>query len=158
MFDIVVGVTNTPIDHLEKDFIPVATLQGILRDSSSIINPVVLIETTLPTNWNYAVISTFGRKYYIRDIVSIRTGLVELTLHVDVLATYADQIRNHTAVIARNAYKYNLFLPDTEVKCYQRPHILTEHFSGQLPPGMVTLVVAGSGGTSSQNQPDPMVG
>ena len=143
MFTILIGTTTTSSDHLDKDFTQLAECVGSLRDGSSIIDPVILIEGTIPVNANYAIINEFSRKYFITDIKSIRTGLIEISLHVDVLSTYADQIRAHKAVIARNAYDYNLFLSDPEIKCYQDPNILTMHFSGSLPSEKVVLIVAG---------------
>ena len=67
-------------------------------------------------------------------------------MHVDVLKSFADQIRNQTAVVARQEKKYNLMLDDGFFMTYQNPKIQTKLFSVADPfeTQEFVLVVAGS--------------
>ena len=62
-------------------------LTGTLKDGTSVINPVILVSGDLTSfvNANYMYISTFGRYYFINDIVSVRVNLFEIHAHVDYL-------------------------------------------------------------------------
>lgn len=76
------------------------TLNGNLRDQSSIITPVFVVETN-PIGYNYCYIPAFGRYYYITNIVAIRKHLFQLQLKCDVLMTYKTEIYSLHALIDR---------------------------------------------------------
>lgn len=90
--------------------------QGELRDECDILNPVLTIEGLNPDNmFNYCYISDFKRYYFITESSVVRTGLMEFTLHVDVLQSWATQILEQSGVILRNEFDYNVWLPDDRV-------------------------------------------
>lgn len=59
---------------------------------------VVISSTTTP-NYNYCRISEFNRYYFINNISWLGGTAFQLDLHVDVLYTYADEIKNLTAYV-----------------------------------------------------------
>lgn len=128
-------------------------LTGTLRDGTSIIDPVIIVEANSPgfqaNHSNYIYIEAFGRYYYITDIVSINHTLWELHCHVDVLMSYKDQIKAQTAIIARQESKYNLYLDDGVFMSYQNPIVQTKLFSVEAPfeTQSFVLMVAGSSST-----------
>ena len=65
---------------------------GTLREETSIISPVVLMELENPSSYNYAYIPEFGRYYFINDIVSVRKGLWRISMRVDVLESFKNYI------------------------------------------------------------------
>lgn len=75
-------------------------LNGSLRDQSSIITPVFVLETN-PIGYNYCYIPAFGRYYYITNIIAIRKHLFQLQLKCDVLMTYQTEIYSLQALIDR---------------------------------------------------------
>ena len=81
-------------------------LQGTLKESTSITNPVITIRYNYPT-FNYVYIEEFNRYYYVEDIVSINYDLWELHLSVDVLMSYKDGILNTTGFIERSQSLYD---------------------------------------------------
>ena len=104
---------------MDKNITELKTIEGTLRDDCSIINPVVNVEGLTAselTTANYAYIPEFGRYYFINNIV-LNGKLYELNMHVDVLSTYKEGIRNNSAVISRQAKSYNLYLRDGVFKC-----------------------------------------
>lgn len=89
-------------NKLEKKITNSILLEGNLRDESSIINPIILISSNkedIPYMYNYAYIPAFGRYYFITDIESVRTGIWRVSMHVDVLMSYKEQIKNLNVII-----------------------------------------------------------
>lgn len=72
---------------------------GSLRDGTSILDPVVLIEAGTLAGYNYARIPAFGRYYYITNISSLRTGLWEVSMHTDPLMTYRSQLMDVSVIL-----------------------------------------------------------
>lgn len=120
MFDITFRKLNGERSLLDKSnaFImgggyPSFVVSGVLKEQSSIIDPVVLIraDTTI-MEYNYVEIDTFKRKYFVTDIKNIRNDLWEVSLHVDVLYSYKDVLLQNDYFVERNQYDFNDELPD----------------------------------------------
>ena len=139
--------TTSEKNKIGKSISNLYTASGTLREGTSIINPVIRISgANIPTlkNANYMYIPDFNRYYFITDIKTIWNGLIEISGHVDVLQTYAGQIRNNTAIIKRNANSWNLYIEDGLFKTYANPHIFTKEFpSGFKEPSFVLSVAGG---------------
>lgn len=148
MFDIIFYKNNSESNRLDKNLYLTEQgyISGDLKNSTSIVNPVIIIELTFGINelvvddsdnkviddnhirvcitrasqlfeCNYCYIPIFKRYYYINDIISVRNKLWEIHLSVDVLMTYKDIILNQTALIDRNEFKANPYLIDDEIPC-----------------------------------------
>ena len=87
-------------------------------------------------------------KYYYVDCTLLPGNITEVKGKVDVLMTYDAAIRSHTAVIARNANKYNKYLNDTSFKTYAYKNTRTLKFPTGFNKTLNWLLVA-IGGTSS---------
>ena len=129
-------VTKVLTDELE--------LTGELRESSSVITPIIKIEDDDLTDYNYAYIPDFGRYYFITNITSVRNDLWEVAMRVDVLMTYASEIKANTAVIARNSNLWNLYYQDEQFKILNYETIQTKAFGVSLnPSSQIVLICAG---------------
>ncbi len=93
---------------------------------------------------NYCTIDKFNRKYFIRDFRSLRNNLVEVSLHVDVLDTYEDDIKDLNAIIRRQENEWNLYLDDGCLMSYQNPHVILKKFTSGFTNETIILAVAGS--------------
>lgn len=91
--------TSSPRKKLVKDLTDGITLVGTLRAQSSVMSPTFTIQDTAVVGYNYCYIPDFGRWYYINGIDALRANLYELSLGIDVLMTYAAQIRNNYAIV-----------------------------------------------------------
>lgn len=133
-------------NKLDKQIVDIITLTGTLKDSTSIIDPVIMIEGDISSfkNANYMTIDAFGRSYFITNIRSIRNNLIEISAHVDVLSTYKAQIRTNTAIIKRNANDWNLYIDDGIFKSYQQQRVATKIFPHKFDTFEYVLSVAGS--------------
>lgn len=145
MFDITLQINNSEKNRLDKSITDIVTLTGTLRAETSIIDPVIVVEGDLSSfvNCNYMTITAFNRKYFVNNIRSIRNDLFEITAHVDVLSTYAPQIRANSAIIARQEKKWNLYLNDGVFKTYQNPFIVTKAFPSGFTQQHFIFSVAG---------------
>lgn len=142
---ITLQVSTSPKNKLDKDVTDVASLSGTLKTSTSIINPTIIIEGDLSqyTNVNYMTIAEFGRSYFITNITSVTSKLFEIAAHVDVLSSFAGEIRANKAIVHRQETKWNLYLDDGSFKVYQNPMVLTKAFPSGFTTQEFVLAVAG---------------
>ena len=145
-FTIKLQRNNSEKERLSKDITDLSTVTGVLKEETSIIDPVIKIECDLSNfvNCNYLTIPAFGRSYFVINIRSIRNGLVEFACHVDVLSSFASQIRGNTAIIKKQENEWNLYLNDGSFKVYQNPNVLTRAFPSGFTTQEFVLAVAGS--------------
>lgn len=145
-FTIVLQKNNSEENKLTKELDTILRASGTLKSNTSIIDPVILMNCDLSAvvNCNYMTISDFKRSYFVRDIKSIRNGLVEFTCHVDVLSSFADSIKSNTAIIKRQENLWNLYLNDGTFKVYQNSSVLTKSFPSGFSTQEFVLAVAGS--------------
>lgn len=145
-FDIVLMRNNSEKNRLTKETETIITVSGVLKEKTSIIDPVIKIECGVSSviDCNYISIPIFGRKYFVNDIRSIGNNLFEFSCHVDVLSTYADSIRENTGIIKRQENVWNLYLNDGTFKVYQNPNVLTRAFPSGFTTQEFVLAVAGS--------------
>lgn len=98
--DLILYVNNSEKNKLEKSLSSDLKLTGKLREQSSVVNPSIMIQTTNPSIYNYAYIPEFKRYYFITDMVSVRTGLWEISMHVDVLMSFKDTIKGTQVILS----------------------------------------------------------
>lgn len=102
-------------NKVDKELTQSVTLTGNVKNETSIVNPTILVEGN-PIGKNYAYIADFERYYFIKDVKVIRSNLFEIDMTCDVLMTYKSSIRSMFAIVERNQYRINKYLPDTEIK------------------------------------------
>lgn len=124
------------------------SIAGTLRDESNLVNPVILIQSTGATmaQVNYVTIPSFNRSYFVEEIKLVRSYIYELHLHVDVLRSFAAEIRSNSAIIRRNENANNILLNDGYFKVQQNPHITVVKFpNGFLGQSNAEFVLALAG-------------
>ena len=123
-------------EYLEE----VISLEGTLRESSSLIAPTIMFE--LPNldqtevtdadgygltdedgeevvtesdifyQFNYAYIREFNRYYFVQDITIVRSHIFSVSFIVDVLMSFRNDILSLDAYVDRNQYVYDSLLVD----------------------------------------------
>ena len=119
----------------------------IKDDNISILSPRVQIaQFSAFKGYNYAYIPDYGRYYYVDDIAVDHGGLLTLSLSVDVLQTYAADIRATKALIYRQTQHTNPLIADSLIQSQVNEVTVTRAFSGgelsnQLPANANNFVL-----------------
>lgn len=134
-------------NFVDKDITSLYTTTGVIKEATSIIDPVILlgdIDNYVAT-CNYIYIQELNRYYYVGDIVSTNNGLWELTCHVDVLMSYRDTIRQQECIVARQENVTNMYLSDPRMKVQADPYVQQLYFpNGFNSAWEYVLVVMGN--------------
>lgn len=138
-------VNQSEKNKLDKTLVSAFNLNGELKEDCSIIDPVIKIvaDVSSMASVNYLYIASFGRYYFINNVISINNDICEVHAHVDVLSTYKDEIRSQRAIVSRQEKKWNLYLNDGVFKTYQNPYIITKAFSSGFTSQHFVLSIAG---------------
>ena len=141
-------------NHVDKKLSNELTLNGHVRESIDIIQPIITVESSNLITSNYCYVPDFNRYYYITKITSVSKNIYDIELDVDVLMSYKDVIRQQTAVIARQEKLYNLYLPDDSFKTYNKPQVITKNFPMSFPAenSLILLVASPSSIVSSTSE------
>lgn len=85
---------------IKKTLTNALNLSGTLREATSVINPIITVESTSAiVSYNYCYIPEFSRYYFVVDVKSMRNKLWAITLKVDVLMSFREAILNTSAII-----------------------------------------------------------
>ena len=146
-FNVVLQSNSSENNSVTKTLSTIATLEGSLREDCSIINPEIVVAADLSTvaAANYCTIDTFGRSYFITDMTSLANGLTLLSCHVDVLSSFATEIKANTGIVKRQekAEVFNLYINDNSLVAYQNPYVLTEPFPAGFTGASFIMIIAG---------------
>ena len=142
-FTITLQTMTSEKNKVDKTITDVVTLTGVLKDESSIVDPVVLIEADLSdlVLVNYMTIPAFGRSYFLRPPRSINANLVEVSGHCDVLSSFKTQIRTNRGIVNRSEREWNLYLNDGSLKTYQYPEVTTQKFQTGFNTGYSYILI-----------------
>ena len=136
---------NSRDNARSKDLTLLASLNGTLRNETSIIDPKIRIAGSVPHNCNYLYIPEFHRYYFVNDVVSMRNGLYELSAHCDVLTSAGSGLDSCSGIVRRQENNWNLYLDDGVFKAYSNPNVVQKSFpSGFTGSLNYILAVAGS--------------
>lgn len=119
---------NSENNKIGKSLTQLTSVDGTLRERTSILNPTLEINDNNVINANYAYIPDFRRFYYITDIESVKRELWGVSMKVDVLESFKSEIGNNEALIGRQQYNYNLYLKDDLLKFSSETFTLTKEF------------------------------
>lgn len=139
-------------------------LQCQIYDPCSVLSPVIIVAREDPTGYNYAYIPKWSRWYFVQNWrYSEGRWLVELS--VDVLATYASEIKTSSQYVSRAASGGNGGINDNLYPTYAHPSVSVQSVPSPWETGSagtyVVGVLGGSGQTSfyalSQGQLDSLL-
>lgn len=145
-FNIELQRNNSENIKIDKSISNILSVSGVLKNETSIIDPVIIIECDLTdiASCNYMTISVFERSYFITDIKSVRNGLCEISAHVDALSSFKSEIKTNRGIVKRQENVWNLYVDDGAFKTYQNPNIITKAFPSGFSTQEFVLAVAGS--------------
>lgn len=139
------GVTRSEKRQLDKSVAYSVSLSGTLRNETNVVNPTILVEANVSTlaGCNYMSIPAFHRQYFITDVRAISDKLCEVSGHCDVLSTYASDIRNNTAIVARSATQgnWNLLMNDNQIKLNTKKKIIVKKGFTAFPKNQFSMIL-----------------
>lgn len=130
---------------IEKNLTEFATFECNLKGDTSITDPTIIIEAENPVTYNYCFIPQFNRYYFITDIISLRTNIWEIYMHVDVLMSFKDQIKTSRAIMDSTENEDNTnYLDNGIYKALAKDKTdIIKFGSGLLESGEYILITAG---------------
>lgn len=90
-----------------KELVTGETMEGTLRDASSIISPVIMFKSSSVMKYNFCYIPTWRRYYFVRDVVSYRNDLYVISCECDVLMSFKNDIANFEVVVDKQTMSSN---------------------------------------------------
>lgn len=133
-------------NKVSKSLSDAQQLSIAIKDDLDVQHPVFTLSGNY-SDFNYMFLKD---KYYYVDCSLLPGNLTEVIGKVDVLMTYNNQIRSHTAVIERNANVYNKYLNDVSFKTYAYKNTRTLKFPSGFSKTLNWLLIT-IGGASSNN-------
>lgn len=137
-------INDSDTNVVNKNLTNGKTINATLKTSTNVENPVfVLSRSAYDTYYNYLYCEELGRYYFVDSPVILQGGLIELSCKVDVLETYASEIKNLTCTVARNEKHKNGYLPDGKYKSVAYEQIVTKKFPNPINNDCVILMTMG---------------
>lgn len=120
---------------------------GILKGDASITSPVFILQSNnnYLSGVNYLYWQETGRYYYIDDIELMTGGRMVFHCSVDVLQSFATQIKAQTAIIDKQQIENNLYFNDGSFRKESREFYTVLSFpNGFNDNGEYILITAGA--------------
>lgn len=115
------------------------------KSDTNIMDPSITVNLFVNfQKCNYVYLEDFQRYYFIRSITVSQQRLI-LDLHIDVLKTYASNIRGQKVIVKRQASKKkaNFYLDDDHYKALEYSRIQCKGFANGFTNNEFILTVAG---------------
>ena len=119
---------------------------AVIIDDTTILEPRLKVRDNgiITVQYNYCYIADFKRYYYITNI-TVSNGYIIIDCAVDVLMSYADEIKACTGIIKRQENLCNYYLDDEKYKSYEYSRIQTKLFPNGFTTNSFVLTIAGGG-------------
>lgn len=129
---------------VSKSLTTIATLNNFhYKEPTDILNPVVIIDYNSGyLNCNYIFLSDFNRYYFVENI-TVEHQRIILTCKVDVLMSFASDIKSCQGIASRNSNKYNLYLNDGDFKTLQYNTVTTHKFPNSFSQTLSNVLIIG---------------
>ena len=88
---------------------------GYSRSVVDMLNPVIELAGIEVNSYNYCYVQELNRYYYIENINISPNGVYRLSMRIDVLMTYRDDIMASHGLITKNR-EYNPYTGDVDVE------------------------------------------
>lgn len=142
--------TESPNNMIDKTVTIVADYTGaVARVNLSVENPVLILEESVVNimSANYCYIAEFHRYYFITDKTADVNGVWTISLKVDVLESFKNDIYQLRGIVQRQKDNYNMYLKDEKIPVDCRKAISYRKFPSS-PFGLPYLTMIVLGGDS----------
>lgn len=137
-------ISSDETNKIDKTITNEIVLTGTIKDETSVINPIILIEADNLTQYNYCYIPLFKRYYFIKDITVVRNNLFRLFLDIDVLMSYKDEILNLDCIVNKQENNSTPYVNDNS-RIYENRNFtsIINYRNGFDDDGNFILITAG---------------
>ena len=118
------------------------TISASVKDVCDLHDPVLrLVHDASHVHFNYAYIPDFGRYYYV-DPPELDGKEDVFYLHVDVLMSFANDIKNSKGIATRSQY-YNKNIADSLVMTLESEKVRYRKLSAAITGGTYVAIIGG---------------
>lgn len=137
--------TNTSDNRvIDKSITAVGTaLTCTFKDDTSMENPTIIIDAAAyNSSCNYGYLDDTGRYYYVID-VTFSQQRCYLQLKVDVLKSFASDIKNSPCAARRSASSYNKYFMDDKYTSLNYTESYVKNFPNKFDKSLNFVLVLG---------------
>lgn len=130
---------------LDKDITKVNdSVAAVLKDDTSIINPVLIVSGSLAPTYNYLYIDTFDRYYFV-DNVTYSQQRYYIECSVDPLMSFKTAIEALQVIANRSSSRSNVYQQDNYIPFKEYNIVYTQKFPYGFGSPSMLLAVNGKG-------------
>ena len=104
--------------QLVKNISEIKTIAATAKGDINIISPTLIIQNTDMTNINYCYITELKRYYFLTNYTYITGQRIELHCNVDVLMSYADEIKRLKVNVLRYEKIQPSYITDSRIPLF----------------------------------------
>lgn len=141
---------KSPQNKAVKKLTSVGSVDGDMRENSSVVEPQFVFTLTGVPTFNYFKVAAFSRSYFVTDLVSVGNSMWMVRGHCDVLSSFWNEIKECDCIIGRSSSNRNSNLIDNQLLVTARSRYAVQKSTLQpLMGGGATkryvLILPGSG-------------
>ena len=121
--------------NLIKNITEIKTVASTAKGDISLLSPVLILNYTDMSNINYCYISELKRYYYIKNYTYLTGKRIQLNLEIDVLMSYADEIKALKVNILRYSGIRPTYISDGRIPLYSN----TRQYIVEFPDNIFNL-------------------
>ena len=121
--------------QLVKNITEIKTISATAKGDINIISPTLIIHNTDMTNINYCYITELKRYYFLTNYTYITGQRIELHCNVDVLMSYADEIKRLKVNVLRYEKIQPSYITDSRIPLFSS----TKHRVIEFPVNIFNL-------------------
>lgn len=114
-----------------------------LKSNTSITQPVVVLHSNNIILFNYAYIPEFNRYYFVDKIELFPNGIYNITLKVDVLESFKNDIKNSYGMISKQTNINNYYNNGYESEIRKEVDLYRSNVTFNLDTKEIVLVTIG---------------
>lgn len=131
---------------LTKNLLNATNVTGSYKENPDELSIVVTLRRDSDYNtYNYIKVSGKGF-YFINSREYLANGMVELHCTLDTLSTYANDIKNQTAVLSRSENNFNRYIHDPSAVVLSKKRVQNYKWNYQFAISGQTHIVVQNGG------------
>lgn len=104
--------------NLIKNITQIKTVTATAKGDISVISPTLIVNFTDMKDINYCYISELNRYYYIKNFTYLTGKRIQLNLEIDVLMSYADEIKALKVNVLRYSSIKPTYISDGRIPLY----------------------------------------